>query len=472
MKLSSKIYNERYLYQYLSTVAGSFAVLSFGVNLGWTSPYNPQIINGTFPDITMTSEEGSWIAVMPPLATPVGAVIGALLVDRIGRKHTTLLMAPFTLAMFILLAFAKSVILIGFSRFVIGVAEGTLYTTLPMYLGEISDPAIRGILTASIGFAVLLGTLLINVFGFYFSIFVTSLACCLIPIIHFFTFMWMPESPYYLIKKKRYDEARKALEVLRGAMDIEGEMKSLCDAVTRQEADEKASWTDIFTIKSNRRAAFIFVILCLTRKFSGNNPFLFYTATIFHAAGGSLDPNLSVIIFLCTQIVAATVALDLLDRFGRRPMIIAATVVVVIALAVIASYFYLQAIASPIIAHLGWLPLTVLAMYIIFYNLGLELSPIVYLGELFPTNVKATALGFAETFSAIFSIFTAKIFQILNDSYGMYVPFWMFSSCCVIGLIFIIKCVPETKNKTLEEIQMELIKSSAITNDEEMCTKL
>ncbi|KAF5273709.1 hypothetical protein FQA39_LY07399 [Lamprigera yunnana] len=471
MKLASKIYNERYLYQYLSTMAGSFAVLSFGINLGWTSPYLPRIYNGTFPGISLTTDEGSWVAVMPPLATPLGALIGALLVDKIGRKYTTLLMAPFTFAMFILLAFSKSVYLICFARFIIGVAEGTLYTTLPMYLGEISDPAIRGILTASIGFAVLLGTLLINVFGFYFSIFATSLACSLIPLIHFFAFIWMPESPYYLIKKKRLDDARKALEILRGGHDVDSEMKSLCDAIKRQEADEKTKIFDVFTVKSNRKAAFVFTILCLTRKFSGNNPFLFYTAYIFQSAGGSLDPNLSVIIFLCVQVVAATVALDLLDRLGRRPVIIAATIVCILALGIVGSYFYLKTYNFPIIDHLGWLPLTVLALYIIFYNLGLELSPIVYLGELFPTNVKAIALGFAETFSAIFSIFTAKLFQILTDNYGMYVPFWLFSACCVIGLIFIVKCVPETKNKTLEEIQMELIKSTAI-NDGEMCTKL
>ncbi|KAK4876676.1 hypothetical protein RN001_009182 [Aquatica leii] len=456
----SKVINRNYLYQYLATLSGSLSVLSCGINLGWTSPYLPQILNGTYPDIVMTPTEGSWCAVMPLIATPIGALIGALLVDKMGRKLTTLLMAPYTFLMFIFLAFVNNVMIICLIRFVIGIVEGVLYTTLPMYLGEISSPAIRGILNASVGFGALLGTLLINILGFYYPIFTSSLICSLIPLIHLFTFMWMPESPYYLIKRNRNEEAREVLKTLRGTQDVDEEMVLLCQAVARQELVKKAKFTELFTVKSNLQAVFIFSILCMTRKFSGNNPFLFYTAKIFQTAEGSLDPRLSVIIFLSIQIVTAMIALYLLDRLGRRPIIMISTAVCIVTLAITGTYFFFKEQIPSYVANLGWLPITVLTLYIIFYNIGLELSPIVYVGELFPTNVKAIALGFAETFSAINSIITAKLFHFLTDSHGMYLPFWIFSACCAVGLVFIVKFVPETKNKTLEEIQSDLMKKS------------
>uniref|UniRef100_A0A1Y1MSZ0 Major facilitator superfamily (MFS) profile domain-containing protein n=1 Tax=Photinus pyralis TaxID=7054 RepID=A0A1Y1MSZ0_PHOPY len=453
-----------YIYQYLATITGSFSILSCGVNQAWTSPYLPQIINGSYPQISMTSAQGSWCAVMAPLSAPIGALIGALLVDRLGRKYTTLLMAPYTLIMFIFLAFANNLVLISLIRFVIGIVEGVLYTSLPMYLGEISAPEVRGILTASVQFGALLGTLLINVFGLYFSIFTTSLIFAAVPLLHFVTYFWMPESPYYLIKKNKKAEAKAALILLRGSVDVDSEMHSLCEAVSRQESDRKTKMSELVTVRSNRRALLIFVILCTTRKFSGNSPFLFYTAQIFQMAQGSLHPHLSVIIFLTIQIIAAMLSLYLLDRVGRRPIILSSTVVCVITLGIIGLYFYLQDHHVQYVENLRWLPITVLVCYIVFYNIGLELSPVVYVGELFPTNIKAIALGFAETFAAMNGIVTAMLFSILADNYGMFLPFWIFATCCAVGLLLIAKFVPETKNKTLEQIQMELIAGASKSN--------
>ncbi|KAK4876677.1 hypothetical protein RN001_009183 [Aquatica leii] len=466
MKFVSYIYKRVYLYQYLATITSSFSVLSLGINTAWTSPYLPQILNGTYPYIKMTSDEGSWLAVMPPLASPVGAIIGAHLVDGIGRKNTALMMAPLTCIMFISLAFAKTLLLLCIIRFVIGCVSPILYTVLPMYLGEIADPSIRGILIASVAFSSLVGSLFINVLGFYYSIFTSSLICATIPIIHFLTFVWMPESPYYFIKQNREEDARKALITLRGTTDIEAELKTLSDVINAEKLENKEKFTDLFTVRSNRLGLFIFVVLNVTRKFSGSSPFLFYTATIFQTAGGSVNTNLSVIIFLCIQIASAMVSLNVLDYLGRRPVIITSSTACILALSITGTYFFLKDYKPEYITNLGWLPLTILTVYMVFYNLGLELSPIVYAGELFPTNVKAKALSFVDTISALNGIITLKMFQILTDNYGMYLPFWVFGTCCTIGLILIVKYVPETKNKTLEEIHIELMRRSGESNSD------
>ncbi|KAB0796204.1 hypothetical protein PPYR_10265 [Photinus pyralis] len=456
MRVTSSIYKREYRLQYLATFAGTLSILSVGANNAWTSPYLPQITNGTYPGISVTSDEGSWIAIMPQLASPPGALIAAYLVDRIGRKMTTLLMAPITFAMFITMAFARTTLAFCAIRFLIGCVGSILYTALPMYLGEIAHPAIRGILTASVAFSSLLGTLLINVLGFHFSILLSSLICAAIPLVHFLAFIWMPESPYYLIRKNMDETARESLAKLRSTDDNGNEFKMISVAVNEEIANKKARFLDIFTVKSNRFALFVFIILNTTRKFSGIGPFLFYTVSIFQTAEGSVSPHTSVVIFLCIQIISAMVSLNVLDYVGRRPIIIISTVACIITLSISGTYFYCKEYHPDYLQHFGWVPLTVLTIYMVFYNLGLELTPMVYASELFPTNVKASALGVVDVISSCNGIVTLKLFHILTDHYGMYLSFWVFAVCCVVGLVLIVIYVPETKNKTLQEIQQDL----------------
>lgn len=270
----------------------------------------------------------------------------------------------------------------------------------------------------------------------------------------------MPESPYHLIKKQNYEKARESLAIFRGDQNVEAEMTLLCEAVKRQESDKKTKITDLFTVKSNLYAVMIFVILNTTKKYSGNNPLLFYTTSIFQSAGGTFNAQVSVIIFLMLEAVSAIVGIFLVDQTGRRPIIIISTIGCSISLFFTALYFYFHEQDPLSVVDFGWLPVTALVAYIICYNFGLELASTIFLGELFPTNIKAVALGIADVFSVMNGTICSKLFQVLNENFGMFVPFCCFSACCAVGVIFIIKYVPETKNKTLEEIQMYFIKKT------------
>ncbi|KAF5281956.1 hypothetical protein FQA39_LY00480 [Lamprigera yunnana] len=458
MKFST-ICKKRYLRQYLIALSGCIFVLTSGINLGWTSPYLPEILNGNY-DISITSNEGSWIAVMPLAGSIPGALIMMLVVDKIGRKLSILLMAPIACISFITLAYAYNGILIALIRFIIGAVEGGLYTVLPMYLGEISDPEIRGILTGLMAVFTILGTLLINALGFHYSIFISSIICSIIPVIHFVTFVWVPESPYYLIKRNRHKEAEESLNVLRGTIDVQEELQSLQVAVAQQECDKKSKFKDLFCVKSNRKAFMIYLIVCFARKFSGKNPLLFYTTAIFESAGGGMDSQLSVIIFICVEALSAMLGVLLIDKIGRRPLLIASTSICATALCLTGLHFIFKDDA-PYLSMFNWLPLTSLTIYNVFYTVGLELAQTVYVGELFPISIKAIALGFADMLSVTNGIIVSKIFQIINDHLGIEYAFFFFSACCASGFLLIIKYVRETKNKTLEEIQSELKKKTS-----------
>jgi sugar porter (SP) family MFS transporter len=432
--------------------SGAFSVITSGINLGWTSPYLPQLLDPASP-IPTTNDQGSWCAVMPLVGAPIGALIAAILTDLVGRKTTTLLIAPVILSSFVSIAFARTITVISIVRFVIGATEGALYTVLPIYIAEISDPQIRGFLTSTVAIAGIIGTLFINVIGQKYSIFASSLICASVPIIHFVTFLWMPESPYYYIKKRRYEDGERSLKILRGRDDVTEEMDELREVVERQEKS-KARVMDLFSVPSNRRACFIFVIVCATNKFSGKNPCLFYTTMIFDEAGSTISSDMSVIIYCSVELLATFVATAVVDRCGKRPLFIISTLGCAISLLVLGTYFYLKdSQIDNFVETFDWIPITFLVAYNVLFSMGLAFSTVTVVSELFPTNVKAVALGVADTFSVSMGTIASKFFQIANDQYGMYVPFWAFGVCCVVGLVLIVKFVPETKGKTLEEIQ-------------------
>ncbi|XP_063930342.1 facilitated trehalose transporter Tret1-like [Zophobas morio] len=448
--------NRGRLFQYLATLSGAFSIITSGINLGWTSPYLPQLLS-TNSSIPTSSDEGSWCAVMPLLGSPVGALLAAILGDVIGRKNTTLLMTPIIFLSFIWIAFADSIWVISAIRFVIGATEGALYTVLPMYIGEIADPEIRGLLASTPTIAGIAGTLFINIIGQMYSIFTSSIICAFVPLIHFAAFILMPESPYYYIKKHRLDEAKQSLVVLRGTDNVQDEFDTLCKAVSRQEQSKKARVTDLFTVASNRKACMIYVIICLTNKFSGKNPCLFYTTMIFEEAGSRISSDLSTIIYCSVELVATLVAIFVVDKFGKKPLMIVSTVGCSVSVFFLAAYFYVKDWYPHVVESIDWLPITSLVAYNVLFSIGLAFGAVSVLSELFPTSVKAVALGTADTFSVSMGAIASKLFQITKDEFGMYVPFWFFSVCTGVGLIFIVKFVPETKGKTLEEIQQYLI---------------
>lgn len=428
-----------------------------GINLGWTSPFLPKLLSNSSV-IPTTTDEGSWCAIAPLLGSPFGAAAAAYLADSIGRKYTTLLMAPIVGVCFLCIAFADSIWYITGIRFVIGATEGALYTALPMYIGEIADPNIRGFLTSTIAIFAISGTLFINVIGSIFDIFTSSLICTAIPFIHLIAYAPMPESPYYYIKKNKQKEARDSLMILRGTADVDEEMESLCKAVVRQERTHKSGILDIFTVPSNRKACFIFLILCLTNKFSGKNPCLFYTEMIFREAGSSIDATLSVIMYCSVELLAVTITtFFIVDKFGKRLLLITSTAGCAVSVFALSLHFYLKDHYN-MIDSLDWLPITALLSYNILFSIGLSYGMVLVLSELFPTSVKANALCIADSFSVSMGAIVSKFFQVSIDKFEtMSVPFFVFSMCSTIGLFFIIRYVPETKGKTLEEIQYYLI---------------
>lgn len=426
------------------------------MHYGWPSPSLPKLFDDS-STIPVTDEEGSWIAVMPLLGAVCGSIIGALVLDVIGRKKVTLISCFPFFAAWIMIAYAKSVVVLILARFIAGISDGLAFCALPMYLGEIADPKVRGALGSSVSVTWIFGTLLINVIGSYLSVSTTAVISSILPILCLVTFAWMPESPYYLIMKGNIEQARSNLKTFKSRDNIEPELERMAKAVKDQQ-ENSGRCLDLFTVKSNRRALYIMMGIRGAQQLSGTSAITFYAQTIFREAGNSntISSSNAAIIYFLVQLTLCGCCSMIVDKTGRRPLLIISTIGAGLALLTEGSYFCVLNEFNVNLSNLTWIPLVALICFVISFSIGMQTIPILLLGELFPTNVKAFALCLADIYFSIIATIVSKFFQITKDDFGLHVPFYAFFVCCILGLVFIIFFVPETKGKTLEEIQDEL----------------
>ncbi|KAF5297360.1 hypothetical protein FQR65_LT01290 [Abscondita terminalis] len=443
------------IFQYLAMITGTLSIISSGMHYGWPSPSLPQLQhpNSTTP---ITNEEGSWMAVMPLAGATVGSLCGGAVLDVIGRKKTVLLTSIPFFASWLMVAYGKSVALFISARFLAGVGDGLAFCAVPMYLGEIADPKIRGFLGSSCSITWIFGMLLINILGSYLSISIAAIISSIIPVILVVSFMWMPESPYYLIMKDRPEDAKKSLRIFKRVYDVDDELQRLSKAV-KEQTTNTGKFLDLFTVKSNRKAVFIMMGMRGFQQCSGTMAITFYAHTIFDNAGDDISSSTATITYFAVQVLLSTISSIIVDRTGRRPLLMISIVGSATALFIEGTYFYLKSKHPELhVEQFSYIPIIALIMFVVVFGIGLQAIPILLLGELFSTNVKAFALCLADIYFNIIATLVSKFFQATKDNYGLYVPFFAFTCCCAFGLLFIVFCVPETKGKTLEQIQDEL----------------
>lgn len=189
------------------------------------------------------------------------------------------------------------------------------------------------------------------------------------------------------------------------------------------------------------------------QQLTGTTVIIFYCKTIFKEAGG-FSPSLSTIIYFSVQLVLSAISSFIVDFCGRKPLLIVSIIGTALALLANGIYLYLPKIGIDT-TEFSFVPLIALLSFVVAFSIGLQTIPLLMMGEIFPTNVKAFALCSMDIYYSVIVTCTSKFFH-HTKNVGMHVPFFAFTGCCVLGLIFILFYVPETKGKTLEDIQAEL----------------
>ncbi|GJQ67804.1 hypothetical protein Trydic_g16582 [Trypoxylus dichotomus] len=246
-EINSKFANGNYLFQYLCSITGALSVFSSTMHYAWPTASLPKLLGNT-TYISLTDSEGSWMAVLFLLGCPVGSIITFLTVDVLGRKRLLLLTAVPSISAWIMIAYSTFVEVLYAARLVAGIADGIVYTVIPIYICEIADPKIRGFLGSSSSVTNMMGILLVNILGIFLSIQAAALVSLSLPIVFLLTFSWMPESPYFLIMKNQHKLAEKSLKILKGKTDVENDLSRLSEAVKRN-GSQKGGLSDLLKVR-------------------------------------------------------------------------------------------------------------------------------------------------------------------------------------------------------------------------------
>ncbi|XP_013188435.1 facilitated trehalose transporter Tret1-2 homolog isoform X1 [Amyelois transitella] len=451
----------RKLPQYIAALAATLGALAAGSALGWSSPvvFKVTQANQTDYNFPVSTAQGDWISSLVNLGAATVCIPIGLIMDAIGRKKTMLcLVLPFTVG-WLLITFATNVSMLMAGRFITGFAGGAFCVTAPTYTSEIAQDSIRGTLGSYFQLMITIGILFAYAVGSYTSVFVFNILCTCIPIIFGIVFFFMPESPTFLVKKDRNSEAREALVRLRGTnYDIDAELNALKQRA-EESSNSQVSYLSALTKKTALRAILICFALMVFQQLSGINAVIFNTSAIFASAGAAVPAAVATIIIGVIQVVSTFGSSLVIDKLGRRILLLLSTLVMCLCSTALGVFFFLQDVHgadSDIVASISWLPLLALSLFIIAFSIGLGPIPWMMAGELCTTEIKAFVASTAGTFNWLLSFAVTSTFNALNDSIGSGQVFWLFASIMVVGFVFVFFIVPETKGKSVDEIQVML----------------
>ncbi|KAK5645201.1 hypothetical protein RI129_006501 [Pyrocoelia pectoralis] len=419
----------------------------------WTAPIIPMIERSN-STLQVTNTDVLWLENMFMIGGFAGIPFVILTIDRFGRKTSILIGAVQGLVAWILIGFASSIEYIYVARFLSGLAANLDFVAAPTYVAEISDKKIRGFLGSWMYLKSLVGVIIIYSVAPFVSIPVSSAVGCSFLIIELFTFPFMPESPYFYIMKNNPVAARKSLQRLRSTNDVQDEIEEIAITVKMQQTKE-IRYTDLVMNENSRKALLIGTVLNLAQHFSGFSVILMNVHSILDDAGAStsLNSNNTAILYSILMLVAAILASGLVDKAGRKILLSASSVTTGFAILILAIYLALKNYGTDVELY-NWIPIFSVMAYAICFKFGLGFLPSVISAELYPTNLKAVGMTSGEGIYQIASILSIYIYQVLKENYGIHVPFFLFAVCCFFTTIFTVFFVPETKGKTLNEIQI------------------
>ena len=271
-----------------------------------------------------------------------------------------------------------------------------------------------------------------------------------VPALMFFILAFLiPESPRWLFVKNRENEALGIMEKISGKEQAAFDFKLLKESVSDQVNDMKAEVRQILH-PSMRNVLIIGIVLAVFQQWCGINVIFNYAQEIFSAAGyGVSDILMNIVVTGVTNVIFTFVAIFLVDKIGRKPLLLigAGGLCLIYALMGAAYFFHITGITLMVIVVLA------IACY------AMSLAPIMWvvISEIFPNAVRGLAMSIATFCLWTASFILTYTFPILNKNLGAAGTFWIYGIICLLGLLFIIRKVPETKNKTLEEIEKELV---------------
>src|SRR5262245_481877 len=435
---------------FLASVA-AIAGFLFGYDEGVIAVAGPLLEN----DFTMSPAVKGFMTAAVPLGALVAAVFAGPIADRFGRRRVLMTAA----ALFTLGALIASTItaiwMLVLARLVLELAIGVAAVAAPLYIAEAAPLKKRGGMVATYQLAITIGILVSYLTGLVVTgagMWRVMFGLGAVPgLLFLIGLTFLPESPRWLVLKGFAAEAKASLQRLRDERwDVQGEIEEMV-ATAKAEAGRKVGYRALFE-PTVRPALIVAVGLFFLQQLSGINAVIYYAPEIFDKAGfDSADTQILATVGIGTVNFATTVlAMFLIDRLGRRPLLIlgfagTAATMLIIALAVV------NAGIIP-----SWLVIVMLLLYIASFAISVGPLPHVMMSEIFPLRVRGPGMSMASISNWGFNFVVVFAFPVMLAGPGLAFTFTLFAVICLGGIAFTLLRVPETTGYSLEAIEKHL----------------
>ncbi len=435
---------KKYFYLYICALIASFG--------GLLSGYDTGVISGALLYVNQSFEINSYMLGLLVSSVSIGAVFGAFVngffVDKIGRRKTLLLTAFLFFIASVFCFLSQNITELIISRMIIGLAVGIVSFCGPLYLSEISPKEKRGQIVSLHQLAI--------TFGILFS-YLTNYLCAnlesnwrvmfligVVPaFILFFGLLFQKDTPRWYVIKKRYDDAKKILELVGCSKNIEYEIQNISATLNKEEK-----------IKFNKKLIMPFVIglgIMIIQMTTGINAIIYYAPTIFKMIGFSSNQDaLFITIFIgLINFLMTFVAIILVDKIGRKPLLYIGLSGMLISLVVLSGVFVLDYV------FIKYLAVVFCAVYIVSFSMSLGPVAFLLVSEVFPLKYRGSAMSITIVTNFICNFLVTGLFPIALDKIGGFYTFMIFAFICVLSLLFVKFIVFETKGLSLEDIELK-----------------
>lgn len=383
----------------------------------------------------------------------VGSAAAGTLSDRLGRRMSLIIAAGVFIVGTVAASLAPGVTVLVASRFVLGLAVGAASVIVPLYIAELSPAGVRGALVNLNQLMITVGIVVSYLANFALAgagAWRWMLGLAVIPsAILGVGMVFLPETPRWLVNRGQTDRARSVLRRTRGEADVEGEIAGI-EQVQRQEeggiGELRAPWV--------RPMLVVGIVLAAFAQLTGINTVIYFAPSIFESTGfGASASILATFGVGVVNVLMTLVGMALIDRVGRRPLLLFALSGMGVSLFALGLAFTSSGLSGTI----GYVAVGCLTLYIAAFAVGFGTTIWVLLSEIYPLKIRGAAMGVATLVVWGSNFVVALTFLSLIEAVGETGSFWLYALICAAALAFSYFFVPETKGRSLEQIEADLL---------------
>ncbi|XP_071531290.1 facilitated trehalose transporter Tret1-2 homolog [Panulirus ornatus] len=411
--------------------------------------------------MNITTTQTTWFASTPMVVSVVVCVGSGVVVESLGVRRCLALCVPLLALSWITIALAKAFWMLLISRVFQGFVASVYMVVITVYPVEVSIVRWRGIMMGVTEAMVMLGAFLTYLGGLVLSpsTLAYTIAALLLPQLISFFFLW--ESPLWLARKDRDEEAAASLRFLRGGADIEEELEQIKANVYTARIQKPSASEQLLLLRKivYLKPLTLCVLVLLFKELTGQYAAMAYTVQLFKMAGSSLDPYWCAVVMGAVRFLPCFMSWALIERMPRRLLLSSCMTIASFSLATLGAFIWFWSMSDEELpAHLGWIPLVCLSVYTLAFGCGVGPTSWTLVAELLPSQVRNVGAGIINTSFSLFLFLVGLTFPFAAKMIGVGGVFLVYSVCTLVGVIFVVTCLPETRGRSFDEIQTALYK--------------